>query len=340
MQIEPPANILVTGAAGFIGFHVSQELCRRGFSVLGVDNLNNYYDVQLKQDRLAQLDSEDRFQFEQLDIADAEKIRDIFGHHQFEAVVHLAAQAGVRYSIDNPAIYIQSNIVGTANLLEASRQAELKHFAYASSSSVYGMNRKVPFSEDDSVDHPISLYAATKKSDELMAHSYSHLFNLPTTGLRFFTVYGPWGRPDMALFKFTKAILEGKPIDVYNHGKMKRDFTYVDDIVQGTVNAALNPVKSDASWNPETPSSSTSSAPYRIFNIGNHQSVDLLHFIQVLEEALGKKAELNLLPLQAGDVLETYADIQRLSDAVDYHPTTPIEVGIPKFVDWYREYYK
>lgn len=330
----------MTGAAGFIGFHTSQELCRRGFEVVGVDNLSDYYDVQLKLDRLAELGKLENFRFLQVDIADQEGVQKAFDNGPFDLVIHLAAQAGVRYSIDNPAVYIQSNIVGTANLLEAAKQAGVKHFTYASSSSVYGMNRKVPFSENDAVDHPISLYAATKKADELLAHSYSHLFNLPTTGLRFFTVYGPWGRPDMALYKFTEAILEGKPIDVYNHGKMKRDFTYVADIVEGTIAATLNPAEPNPSWAPTEPESQSSSAPYRIFNIGNHQSVDLLHFIQVLEDALEKKAELNLLPLQAGDVLETYAEIDRLQAATGYEPSTPIEVGIPKFVAWYREYYK
>lgn len=326
MRIEPPATILVTGAAGFIGFHVAQELCRRGFSVIGLDNLSDYYDVQLKRDRLAILATEPLFKFFQLDIANPRDLNEVFADHSFDLIVHLAAQAGVRYSIDNPDIYIQSNIVGTANLLEAARHAEIQHFAYASSSSVYGMSPKAPFSETDPVDRPISLYAASKKANELLAHTYSHLFSMPTTGLRFFTVYGPWGRPDMALFRFTEAILDGHPIDVYNHGRMKRDFTYVDDIVSGTVEAALSP--------------GVTSERYRIFNVGNHQSVELLHFIKVLEDALGKKAELNLLPLQAGDVLETYADIAQLSQAVGYHPTTPIEVGIPKFVEWYRDYYQ
>lgn len=340
MQIQPPAKILVTGAAGFIGFHTSQELCRRGFEVVGLDNLSDYYDVQLKQDRLAKLRNLQGFSFLQVDISDQEGVREAFNCGPFDLVIHLAAQAGVRYSIDNPSVYIQSNIVGTANLLESAKQSEVKHFTYASSSSVYGMNRKVPFNENDAVDHPISLYAATKKADELLAHSYSHLFGLPTTGLRFFTVYGPWGRPDMALFKFTKSILEGKTIDVYNHGKMKRDFTYVADIVQGTIEAALNPAEPNQNWSPIEPESQSSSAPYRIFNIGNHRSVELLRFIQVLEEALGRKAELNLLPLQAGDVLETYAEIDRLKAATGYHPSTPIEIGIPKFVAWYREYYQ
>lgn len=339
MRIEPPAKILVTGAAGFIGFHVSQELCRRGYRVIGLDNLNDYYDVNLKHGRLTELAKLPPFEFHVGDLSVQGDLKRLFKLHQIDAVIHLAAQAGVRYSIENPSVYIQSNIVGTANLLELARHHEVQHFTYASSSSVYGMNRKIPFSENDAVDHPISLYAATKKADELLAHSYSHLFRLPTTGLRFFTVYGPWGRPDMALFKFTKSILEGQPIDVFNHGKMKRDFTYIDDIAAGTIAAALSPAEPDPNWTPENPESSSSSAPYRIFNIGNHQSVDLLHFIRILEEALGKKAELNLLPLQAGDVLETYAEIDRLQSATGYHPTTPIEVGIPKFVDWYRSFY-
>jgi UDP-glucuronate 4-epimerase len=254
-------------------------------------------------------------------------------------VAHLGAQAGVRYSIDNPSAYIQSNIVGTANLLEISRHSRVGHFVYASSSSVYGMNRSLPFDEQDSVDHPISLYAASKKADELIAHTYSHLHGLPTTGLRFFTVYGPWGRPDMALFKFTKAILEGRPIEVYNHGKMRRDFTYIDDIVVGTANILAKPAESNHGWSAERPTPDSSSAPYRVYNIGNHESVELMRFINVLESAIGKKAELVLLPMQAGDVLETYASIDRLQEAIGYEPKTPIEVGIPKFVEWYRGYY-
>ncbi|HJP83313.1 MAG TPA: NAD-dependent epimerase [Fimbriimonadaceae bacterium] len=335
MRIQPPAKILVTGAAGFIGFHVSRKLAELGYEVVGLDNLNDYYDPSLKKDRLNLLTEFANFQFQRGDVADVSD----YGSG-FDAAIHLAAQAGVRYSIENPGIYIQSNIVGTANLLEWARHAELKHFVYASSSSVYGMNRKLPFSEVDSVDHPISLYAATKKSTELLAHTYSHLFHLPTTGLRFFTVYGPWGRPDMAAFKFTKAILGGESIDVYNEGKMKRDFTYIDDIVQGTINAMQRPAEPDAKWNPEQPTAQSSSAPYRIFNIGNHQSVELMEFIRTLEGAIGKSAQLNLLPMQPGDVPETYADISALSDAVDYAPTTPISVGLPRFVDWYRSYYR
>jgi len=336
--MNSPATILVTGAAGFIGYHVARRFLEQGFRVVGVDNLNDYYSVSLKKDRLKQLDERD-FNFVEADISDQEAMQKVFQDHSIAIVVHLAAQAGVRYSLENPAAYIQSNVVGTANLLELSRQHGIQHFVYASSSSVYGLNRRLPFAEDDSVDHPVSLYAATKKSSELMAHSYSHLFQLPTTGLRFFTVYGPWGRPDMATFKFTKAILEGKPIDVYNHGQMRRDFTYVDDIVTGTVAAALNPAKPDETWDPQNPKPSTSPAPYRVYNIGNHDSVELTRFIEVFEEAIGKKAILNLLPLQPGDVLETYADIEALNQAVGYTPTTPIEVGIPRFVDWYRTYY-
>ncbi|MBC8065694.1 MAG: NAD-dependent epimerase [Chlorobia bacterium] len=340
MLIEPPAKILVTGAAGFIGFHVSRELASQGYEVLGLDNLNDYYDATLKEARLGGLCDLPKFSFEKVDISVPAELDPIFEEHRFDAIVHLAAQAGVRYSIENPATYIQSNVVGTANLLEWARQTKVKHFVYASSSSVYGMNRTVPFSENDSVDHPISLYAATKKADELLAHSYSHLFGLPTSGLRFFTVYGPWGRPDMATFKFTKAILEGKRIDVYNNGQMRRDFTYIDDIVSGTVEAMKLPPAPDPNWSPETPVAQSSSAPYRIYNIGNHQSVELTHFISVLESAIGKKAELNLLPMQPGDVHETYASIDALHEAVGYQPTTPIEVGLPKFVEWYRNFYR
>jgi len=338
MQLSSPKRVLVTGAAGFIGYHVSRRLLDQGFEVTGVDNLNDYYSVELKKDRLAGLEGPG-FRFEHLDIADEGRLALLFREAKFDLAIHLAAQAGVRYSLENPSAYIQSNLVGTANLLELARHHELQHFAYASSSSVYGMNRKLPFSEEDSVDHPISLYAATKKSNELMAHSYSHLFGLPTTGLRFFTVYGPWGRPDMATFKFTKAILEGKPIDVYNHGQMRRDFTYVDDIVSGTVGVALSPAEADPSWDALKPSASSSPAPYRVYNIGNHDSVDLMRFISVFEEAIGRKALVNFLPLQAGDVLETYADISGIAEAVGYTPSTPIEVGVPKFVAWYREYY-
>jgi UDP-glucuronate 4-epimerase len=335
MRIEPPAKILVTGAAGFIGFHVSRKLAELGYEVVGLDNLNDYYDPGLKQDRLNLLTEFTNFRFQRGDVAEISDYGSGFG-----AAIHLAAQAGVRYSIENPGIYIRSNIVGTANLLEWARQTGLKHFVYASSSSVYGMNRKLPFSESDSVDHPISLYAATKKSTELLAHTYSHLFRLPTSGLRFFTVYGPWGRPDMAAFKFTKAILAGDPIDVYNEGKMKRDFTYIDDIVQGTIDAMQISAEPDAEWNSDRPTPQSSSAPYRVYNIGNHQSVELMEFIRTLERAIGKSAKLNLLPMQPGDVPETYADVSALGEAVGYSPTTPIDVGLPRFVDWYRSYYR
>jgi len=334
MRIEAPAKILVTGAAGFIGFHVSRELAAQGYRVIGLDNLSDYYDVGLKQARLQQLTSTQNFEFRKADFADSLDLGS-----DFDAVIHLGAQAGVRYSIDHPQEYIRSNVVGTANLLEWAKLTGVKHFLYASSSSVYGMNRKLPFSEHDPVDHPISLYAATKKSAELMAHSYSHLFRLPTTGLRFFTVYGPWGRPDMALFKFTKSILEGAPIDVFNEGKMKRDFTYVGDVVHGTIEAMKHPATASAHWDATDPDASSSSAPYRIFNVGNHQSVELLHFIRVLEEALGVEARLNMMPMQPGDVPETYADISSLQEMVGYHPSTSIEEGIPKFVEWYRSYY-
>lgn len=306
----------------------------RGYRVHGIDNLNDYYDVDLKRARLERLVTVEGFSFEQADFS-----KDLSLSNNFDAVVHLGAQAGVRYSLESPEVYIQSNVVGMANLLEWARQSNLKHFVYASSSSVYGLSRKLPFTELDTTDHPISLYAATKKAGEALAHSYSHLFGLPTTGLRFFTVYGPWGRPDMALFKFTKAILDGTPIDVYNEGKMKRDFTYVDDIVNGVVEAVQSPAEPDPTWDPVQPTPGSSSAPYRLYNVGNHQSVELLRFIEVLEEAIGKRATVNLLPMQPGDVPETYADVSRLQEAVGYQPTTPIEIGIPRFVDWYRSYY-
>lgn len=331
------SKILVTGAAGFIGFHVSQALLDRGETVIGLDNLNNYYDVTLKLNRLAQLERPN-FQFYKLDLADRQSIEDLFAQHQFDRVIHLAAQAGVRHSLQNPHIYVDSNVVGFLHILEGCRQQNVQHLVYASSSSVYGANRTIPFSTDQSVDHPLSLYAATKKANELMAHTYSHLYNIPTTGLRFFTVYGTWGRPDMALFSFTKAILENKPIDVFNYGKMRRDFTYVDDIVDGVVQvldyipqASLENVPID---------SSSSHAPYRLYNIGNNQPVELLHFIEVLESSIGIVAKKNLLPLQPGDVLETYADIEDLQQAIGFTPKVSIEVGIPRFVDWYRSYYE
>ena len=332
-------NVLVTGAAGFIGFHTCQALLERGNRVIGIDNLNDYYDVTLKEARLSNLTGHPAFQFQKVDLADRNEIAKLFGSNKFDRVIHLGAQAGVRYSLENPFAYVDSNITGTLTILEGCRHHRVPHLVYASSSSVYGNNVKLPFAEGDSVDHPISLYAATKKSDELMAHTYSHLFGVPTTGLRFFTVYGPWGRPDMALFKFTQAILAGKPIDVYNQGIMKRDFTYVDDIVSAVVSVSDSIPCANPQWDTTHPNPASSSAPYRVFNIGNHQSVDLLHFISVLENAIGKKAIINLMPMQAGDVPNTYADIESLNKAVGYIPTTSIEVGVPRFVEWYRDYY-
>ncbi|MFM7424198.1 MAG: NAD-dependent epimerase [Elainella sp.] len=328
-------SILVTGAAGFIGFHVSQALLQAGETVIAIDNLNDYYDVNLKLARLAQL-QHPNFQFHKLDLADRQGMEALFAQHSFDRVVHLAAQAGVRYSLQNPHVYADSNLVGFLHILEGCRQQQVQHLVYASSSSVYGANRTVPFSTSHSVDRPISLYAATKKANELMAHTYSHLYSIPTTGLRFFTVYGPWGRPDMALFSFTKAILEGKPIDVYNQGKMRRDFTYIDDIVTGVLQV-LDHIPS--AEQPGLQPDPSSLAPYRIYNIGNHQPVELLRFIEVLEDSLGVKAQKNYLPLQPGDVLETYADISNLTAAVGFVPQVPIEVGIPQFVQWYRAYY-
>jgi len=324
------SRYLVTGAAGFIGFHVSRRLMERGDSVFGLDNLNDYYDVSLKEARLEILRQESAFEFQRCDLADREKIPTLIRDGSFDVVIHLAAQAGVRYSLENPAAYIDSNLVGFGNVLEGCRHGNLGHLVYASSSSVYGSNPKIPFSENDNVDHPISLYAATKKSNELMAHAYSHLYQLPATGLRFFTVYGPWGRPDMALFKFTKAILAGEPIDVYNAGRMRRDFTYIDDIVEGVIRTADKIL----------PHHDHSSAPYRLYNIGNHQPVELLEMIQLLEEALGRPAEKNLLPMQPGDVTETYADIDLIRDAVGFEPRTSLREGIEHFVAWYRSYHE
>lgn len=332
--------ILVTGVAGFIGYHVARRLLERGDRVLGLDNVNAYYDVRLKEARLAQLAPFERFQFVKLDLADRHGMRALFTEHPIRCVVHLAAQAGVRYSLVNPHAYTDSNIEGFMNILEGCRHARVEHLVYASSSSVYGGNTHMPFSVHDNVDHPVSLYAASKKANELMAHCYAHLYKIPCTGLRFFTVYGPWGRPDMALFIFTKAILEGRPIEVYNYGRMQRDFTYIDDIVEGVVRTLDRPAQPDPAWSGERPDPGTSSAPYRLYNIGNHQPVDLLRFIEVLEQALGKKAEKKLLPVQPGDVPATYADIDDLARDVGFKPTTPIEVGIPRFVQWYREYYK
>lgn len=333
------SKYLVTGAAGFIGFSVARRLLARGDTVVGLDNLNDYYDVRLKQDRLSQLVSQSAFRFVRADVADREALAALFSAHEFDIVIHLAAQAGVRYSIQNPHAYVDSNLVGFVNILEGCRHHAVRHLAYASSSSVYGANTATPFSVHHNVDHPVSLYAATKKANELMAHTYSHLYRLPTTGLRFFTVYGPWGRPDMALFKFTKAILEGQPIDVYNYGQMKRDFTYVDDIVEGVIRAADHTAEPNAAWSGQSPDPGTSLAPYRLYNIGNHQPVELLYFIEVLERCLGKTAQKNLLPLQPGDVPETHADVADLMRDVDFQPATPIEEGIARFVEWYRSYY-
>ena len=332
--------ILVTGAAGFIGFHVAMRLLDRGDQVIGLDNINDYYDVRLKQARLAQLTPHERFRFVKLDLSNRQGMRDLFAGESIQRVVHLAAQAGVRYSLANPHAYTESNIEGFINILEGCRRCNIEHLVYASSSSVYGGNTHMPFSTHDNVDHPVSLYAATKKANELMAHCYAHLYQLPCTGLRFFTVYGPWGRPDMALFIFTKAILEGKPIEVFNQGRMKRDFTYVDDIVEGVIRTLDRPATADPTWSGDRPTPETSSAPARIYNIGNNQPVELQHFIEVLELALGKKAEKKLMPLQPGDVPATYADIDDLTRDVGFKPSISIEEGIPRFVKWYREFYK
>ena len=331
---------LITGAAGFIGFHLARELCRQGWRVTGIDNLNDYYDVDLKKSRLAQLKPFGQFSFEKIDLVERGKLDALFRENDFDVVVHLAAQAGVRYSLENPHAYIESNLVGFANILEGCRHSQVKHLVFASSSSVYGMNSKTPFSVHDNVDHPVSLYAASKKANELMAHAYSHLYGLPCTGLRFFTVYGPWGRPDMAYFSFTKAILEGKPIDVYNYGKMMRDFTYVDDIVSGVIKILDVIPKPDPGWNREKPQAGTSYAAYRIYNIGNNAPVDLMRFIDVLEEKLGKKAIRNLLPMQPGDVPVTCADIADLQATTGFSPSVPIEDGLERFVAWYQDYYR
>jgi UDP-glucuronate 4-epimerase len=332
-------KILVTGAAGFIGMHTARRLLQRGDEVVGIDNLNDYYDVRLKHARLEQLKSHEKFTFIKMDIADREAMEQLFADQKFPRVAHLAAQAGVRYSLKNPHAYIQSNVVGFMNILEGCRHSKVAHLVYASSSSVYGANAKVPFSEHDNVDHPVSLYAATKKSNELMAHTYSHLYRLPTTGLRFFTVYGPWGRPDMAAMLFTKAILEGAPIDVYNHGDMQRDFTYIDDIVEGVVRVLDKIPAPEASFDPMKPDPAISNAPYRLYNIGNHQPVGLVAFIETLERTLGKKAITNLLPIQAGDVPTTFADTHRLQALIDFAPHTPLAEGMARFVEWYREHF-
>jgi UDP-glucuronate 4-epimerase len=334
------AKILITGAAGFIGFHLAKRLLARGDEILGLDNLNEYYDVTLKEARLAQLTKEPGFRFYKLDLVDREGIRQLFMEHTPDVVVNLAAQAGVRYAEKNPFAYIDSNLVGFAQILECCRHFKTKHLIYASSSSVYGANTRMPFSVHDNVDHPISLYAASKKSNELMAHTYSHLYRLPVTGLRFFTVYGPWGRPDMALFLFTKAILKGEPINVFNFGKMRRDFTYIDDIVEGMMRLLDKPPAPNTSWSGDRPDPGSSLAPYKIYNIGNNHPVELMRFIEVLEMKLGRKAEKNMMPLQPGDVPETYADVEDLVRDVGFKPDTAIEFGIERFVTWYREYYR
>jgi UDP-glucuronate 4-epimerase len=335
----PDKKILVTGAAGFIGFHTAQRLLARGHEVVGLDNLNNYYDVSLKEARLARLGEAPNFRFERLDLADGQGIAKLFAQERFARVVHLAAQAGVRYSLQAPQTYVDSNVTGTLNILEGCRHNGIEHLVYASTSSVYGANTRMPFSVHDIADHPVSLYAATKRANELMAHTYSWLFKIPTTGLRFFTVYGPWGRPDMALFTFTRNILEGKPIDVYNHGHHKRDFTYVDDIAEGVVRASERIAQPDPQWNSNSPDPASSSAPFRVYNIGNNEPVQLLRYIEVIEDCLGRKAHKNFLPMQPGDVPETFADIDDLVKDVGYRPATSIETGVRRFVDWFCEFY-
>jgi len=333
------SKVLVTGAAGFIGSFVSHALLERGDEVLGIDNLNDYYDVGLKDARLTRLTDKQGFDFRKIDLADREAMAQLFAEEGFDKVVHLAAQAGVRYSIDNPHAYVDSNLIGFVNVLEGCRHNDVKHLVYASSSSVYGANETMPFSVHDNVDHPVSLYAASKKANELMAHTYSHLYGLPATGLRFFTVYGPWGRPDMAYFKFTRAILAGETIDVYNHGRMQRDFTYIDDIVEGVVRVLDHVAIGNTDWNGQRPDPGSSRAPWRIYNIGNHSPVELMHFIEVLEDALGAKAVKRMLPMQPGDVPATAANVDDLMRDVGFRPETSIEKGIGAFVDWYRGYY-
>ena len=333
------SKILVTGSAGFIGFHLCKRLLANGIQVVGLDNLNDYYDVSLKKDRLKQIEKEKNFKFIRIDIAERGSMTSLFQDEKFDVVVNLAAQAGVRFSLTNPNPYIDCNIVGFMNILEGCRHSKVKHLVYASSSSVYGANTDMPFSVHQNVDHPMSLYAATKKANELMAHTYASLYKLPCTGLRFFTVYGPWGRPDMALFLFTKAILAEKPIDVFNYGNMKRDFTYIDDIVEGVIRVIDKTPEPDLNWKSDNPNTSSSYAPYRLYNIGNNNPVELIYFIEVLENCLGKKAEKNLLPIQLGDVPATYANVDDLKKDVGFKPTTSIEDGVKKFVDWYRGYY-
>jgi UDP-glucuronate 4-epimerase len=334
------ARHLVTGAAGFIGFHTSNRLLERGDEVVGLDCVNDYYDVTLKEARLARLMAHPNFRFERVRLEDRGAIERVFAEGAFARVIHLAAQAGVRYSLTHPHTYIDSNLVGFLHILEGCRHHGVQHLTYASSSSVYGANTAMPFSVHQNVDHPVSLYAATKKANELMAHTYSHLYGLPTTGLRFFTVYGPWGRPDMALFLFTKAILAGQPIDVFNHGRMQRDFTYIDDIVEGVIRTSDHTAEPDADWNSDAPDPATSRAPYRIYNIGNNNPVELMALIRTLEKALGREAEKRLLPMQPGDVPATYADVEALVQDVGFAPKTPIAHGVREFVRWYREYYR
>ncbi|HEY9135947.1 MAG TPA: NAD-dependent epimerase [Pseudomonadales bacterium] len=336
-------KILVTGAAGFIGYHVTLQLLARGDEVVGLDNMNNYYDVSLKESRLNNIKNSknaNAFTFLQADISDRIAIEEIFKKQKFNKVINLAAQAGVRYSLENPHAYIESNIIGFTNILEGCRHNNVEHLVYASSSSVYGANESMPFSVHDNVDHPLSLYAATKKANELMAHTYSNLYELPTTGLRFFTVYGPWGRPDMALFLFTRAILDGKPIDVFNYGKHRRDFTFIDDIVEGVIRTMDHTAEANESWQASNPDPATSKAPYRLYNIGSNNPIELMRYIEILEENLGKVAKKNLLPLQPGDVPATFADVDALIADVGYKPATPVEEGIEKFVNWYKDYYK
>ncbi|MDH3432054.1 MAG: NAD-dependent epimerase [Gammaproteobacteria bacterium] len=339
MRIRTDVKILVTGAAGFIGSSTAKRLLERGETVVGLDNFDDYYDVSLKESRAAVLDAFDDFKMVRIDLADRDSMEALFAEEKFDKVVHLAAQAGVRYSLENPHAYIESNIVGTLHVLEGCRHNDVQHLVYASSSSVYGANTAMPFSIHQNVDHPLALYGATKKANELMAHTYSSLYGLPTTGLRFFTVYGPWGRPDMALFMFTKNIIEGKPIDVFNYGNHKRDFTYIDDIVEGVIRTLDHTAEPNEAWDPATPDPGTSRAPYRIYNIGNQQPVELMTYIEAIEECVGKTAEKNLLPLQPGDVPDTWADTTDLVADVNYQPATPIEVGVKNFVDWYLEFY-
>jgi len=334
------SKILVTGAAGFIGSHLCIRLLERGDEVIGLDNLNDYYEVSLKEARLARFLEHENFRFVKMDLSDREAMEALFAEEKFDKVVNLAAQAGVRYSLQNPHAYIDSNIVGFTNVLEGCRHNHIKHLVYASSSSVYGANETMPFSEHDNVDHPLSLYAASKKANELMAHSYAHLYGLPVTGLRFFTVYGPWGRPDMAFFLFTKAILEGRSIDVFNHGKMQRDFTYIDDIVEGVIRVLDHTAESDLDWSGMQPDPASSKAPWRIYNIGNSSSVELMSYIDAIEKALGMVAKKNFMPMQAGDVMATYADVKDLMNDVGFKPSTTVEDGIKSFVDWYKGYYQ